>query len=94
MEDYGHIDDHTPSLAISVLPEHRGQGIGTCLLETLLACLQESGYSQVSLSVQKDNPALHLYLREGFALLDEHGTEFLMLRSLKKGADETEEVWQ
>ena len=60
----------------------------------LIACLQESGYSQVSLSVQKDNPALHLYLREGFALLDEHGTEFLMLRSLKKGADETEEVWQ
>ena len=92
MEDYGHIDDHTPSLAISVLPEHRGRGIGTCLLKTLLVCLQEAGYSQVSLSVQKDNPARHLYLREGFALLDEQGTEFLILRSLQTGADEAEEV--
>ena len=94
MEDYGHIDDRTPSLAVSVLPEHRGRGIGTCLLETLLVCLQEAGYPQVSLSVQKDNPALHLYLRKGFAILDEQGTEFLMLRPLQKGADETGEVWQ
>ena len=81
-------------VAESVLPEHRGRGIGTCLLETLLVCLQEAGYPQVSLSVQKDNPALHLYLRKGFAILDEQGTEFLMLRPLQKGADETGEVWQ
>ena len=27
MEDYGHIDNDTPSLAISLLPEYRGQGL-------------------------------------------------------------------
>ena len=32
MEDYGHIDNITPSLAISLLPEYRGLGIGTRLL--------------------------------------------------------------
>lgn len=29
MNDYGHIDDETPSLAISIYKEYRGQGIGT-----------------------------------------------------------------
>lgn len=36
MEDYGHIDGSTPSLAISLLPEYRGLGIGTRLLLTLV----------------------------------------------------------
>ena len=29
MNDYGHIDDDTPSFAISLYKEHRGMGIGT-----------------------------------------------------------------
>ena len=36
MEDYGHIDNDTPSLAISLLPEYRGLGVGTWLLNALL----------------------------------------------------------
>ena len=36
MADYGHIDNDTPSLAISLLPEYRGLGIGTRLLNDLL----------------------------------------------------------
>ena len=32
MNDYGHIDDDTPSLAMSVYQEYRGHGIGTALL--------------------------------------------------------------
>ena len=44
MEDYGHIDDDTPSLAISLLPGYRGRGIGTRLLGGLLRLLQENGY--------------------------------------------------
>ena len=43
MEDYGHIDNDTPSLAISLLPEYRGKGIGTRLLNDLLLLLQENG---------------------------------------------------
>ncbi len=79
MEDYGHIDNDTPSLAISLLPEYRGKGIGTRLLNNLLLLLQENGYQRASLSVQKENPALGLYQRAGFRIVAEKGTEYLML---------------
>ena len=82
MEDYGHIDSNTPSLAISLLPKYRGKGIGTMLLDHLLLLLQKNGYPRVSLSVQKENPALHLYQRAGFQILTEKGTEYLMLRDI------------
>lgn len=82
MQDYGHIDDRTPSLAISLLPEHRGLGIGAQLLHSLLLLLQENGYLRVSLSVQNANPALRLYERAGFRILAEKGTEYLMLRDI------------
>ena len=79
MADYGHIDNDTPSLAISLLPEYRGLGIGTQLLNALLLLLRENGYQRASLSVQKENPALRLYQRAGFRILAEKGTEYLML---------------
>lgn len=79
MEDYGHIDSCTPSLAISLLPEYRGQGTGTRLLNGLLLLLRENGYRRASLSVQKENPALLLYQRTGFRIAAEKGTKYLML---------------
>ena len=79
MEDYGHIDSSTPSLAISLLPEYRGRGIGTQLLNALLLLLRENGYQGASLSVQKENPALRLYQRVGFRIVSEKDTEYLML---------------
>ena len=79
MVDYGHIDNDTPSLAISLLPEYRGLGIGAQLLNALLLLLQENGCRRASLSVQKENPALRLYQRAGFRILAEKGTEYLML---------------
>ncbi len=87
MEDYGHIDSSTPSLAISMLPGYRGLGIGTQLLNGLLLLLQENGYLRASLSVQKENPALRLYERAGFQILAEKDTEYLMLRDIAKYID-------
>ena len=87
MEDYGHIDNDTPSLAISLLPEYRGMGIGTRLLNALLLLLQENGYRQGSLSVQKENPALRLYQRMGFKAVEEKSTEYLMLWKCPKHMD-------
>ena len=37
MNDYGHVDDQTPSLAISLYAAYRGKGIGTELLRAMLA---------------------------------------------------------
>ena len=68
---YGHIDENTPELAISVLPEYRGQGVGTMLMERLFDVLSEHGYRRTSLSVQKDNPAVRFYKRLGYEITDE-----------------------
>ena len=37
MNDYGHVDDETPSFAISLYKEYRGQGIGTRMMNEMLA---------------------------------------------------------
>ena len=66
MNDYGHIDNETPSLAISLYKEYRGLGIGTDMMKEILALLRSHGYKQVSLSVQKGNYAAKLYLKIGF----------------------------
>ena len=68
---YGHIDENTPELSISVLPEYRGQGVGTMLMERLFEVLRERGYRRTSLSVQKDNPAVRFYRRLVYEITDE-----------------------
>lgn len=82
MNDYGHVDDQTPSLAISVKKEHRGKGIGSRLLSTILQRLHDEGINSVSLSVQKANPAVRLHCRFGFMTLHETEEEYVMLREL------------
>ncbi len=78
MDDYGHIDNQTPSLAISLFKEYRGQGIGTQLLRQMLDLLRQKGYGQVSLSVQKENYALQMYQKAGFHVVADRGEEVLM----------------
>ncbi len=80
MQDYGHIDDETPSLAISLYPAYRGQGVGSALLKAMLKLLQHEGYAKVSLSVQKANDAVRLYQKLGFKIWDESTEEYRMVR--------------
>lgn len=61
MNDYGHIDNKTPSLAISLYKEYRHLGIGTALIKVMLQFLKEKQYNRVSLSVQKANYAVDMY---------------------------------
>lgn len=82
MDDYGHVDDDTPSLAIALRPECRGRGIGTALLAALLDALRRDGWARASLSVQRANPARRLYLRLGFEVLEERGEEDIMACNL------------
>ncbi len=79
MNDYGHIDDKTPSLAISLYKEYRGFGIGTAMIKKILALLKSHGYSQVSLSVQKANYAAKLYQKVGFEIVRENEEEYIMV---------------
>ena len=82
MNDYGHIDDDTPSLAISLYKEYRNQGIGTELLRRMILLLRQSGYKQVSLSVQKANYAARMYLNAGFKVVNENPEEYIMALDL------------
>ena len=79
MNDYGHIDAETPSLAISLYKDYRGFGIGTAMMNEILTLLKSHGYSRVSLSVQKANYATKMYLKIGFEIVKENEEEYIMV---------------
>lgn len=79
MNDYGHIDDETPSLAISLFEEYRHLGLGKELMKKMLQFLKDKGYKQISLSVQKANYAVHMYRKVGFQVLKENEEEYIMV---------------
>ena len=78
INDYGHIDDETPSLSISLLKDFRNHGIGTAMMKRILKTLKEQGYKQVSLSVQKENYALNMYKNVGFKIVRENEEDYIM----------------
>ena len=82
MDDYGHIADDIPSLAISLYKEYRNKGIGAQLLCQMLQQLRQDGYHQVSLSVQKENYATEMYLKAGFEVWKETQEEYVMVCNL------------
>ena len=84
MDDYGHIDDETPSFAISLYKEYRGLGIGTEMMKVMLAILKDRGYRQASLAVQKANYAVKMYRKVGFEIVDENDEEYIMVNRLAR----------
>ena len=83
MNDYGHIDNDTPSFAISLYKNYRGFGIGTDLMKEMLCILKDRGYKQASLAVQKANYAVRMYQKTGFEIVDENEEEYIMLCRLR-----------
>ena len=83
MDDYGHVDDDTPSFAISLYKEYRGRGIGTRLMKEMLSLLRMQGFGKASLAVQKANYAVRMYEALGFCTVDENEEEYIMVRRIK-----------
>ena len=84
MDDYRHIDDETPSLAISLYEEYRHLGLGTALMKEMLQFLRDKGYKQTSLSVQKANYAANMYRKIGLEVIKENEEECIMACQLQK----------
>jgi len=82
MNDYGHVDDDTPSLAISLYSEYRGKGTGSELLKRMLELLKAEGFKRVSLAVQKANYAVRMYEKAGFKIINENEEEYIMVCAL------------
>ncbi len=59
--------------------DRRGRGVGTKLLAELLTRARASGIERVSLSVEPDNFAYHLYERAGFVPVGRSGGSVTML---------------
>ena len=79
---YGYVNDRMPELAISVLPEYRGQTIGTQLMVRLFELLRARGYKQTSLSVQQKNPAVRFYQQLGYEVVSKNAEDFIMVKKL------------
>ena len=79
MDDYGHIDNETPSFAISLYAEYRNMGIGITLMRDMLELLKNKSYKRTSLSVQKVNYAVCMYQKVGFEVVDENEEEYIMV---------------
>lgn len=70
-------DDEMRLVDVALLPEARGKGHGTAILERILAEGAERGLP-VSIHVESENPALRLYQRLGFRHVDTNGVYHLM----------------
>ncbi len=64
-------------MEIALLPEHRGGGLGTALLEELMAEARATA-KPLTIHVEVYNPALRLYERLGFRKREDKGVYWLM----------------
>jgi len=79
---YGFVDPTIPEMSLAVVQAWRGRGVGTRLLNVLIANAREQGLASLSLSVEPDNGARRLYERAGFRQVDQVGGSLTMLLQL------------
>jgi GNAT superfamily N-acetyltransferase len=71
---------------IALLPPFRGRGLGTAILNAIIAEAAGQGLP-VSIHVERFNPALRLYERLGFEFVSEYGVYYLMRRPINEEPD-------
>jgi GNAT superfamily N-acetyltransferase len=67
---------------IALLPAYRGTGIGATILRDLLAEADAVG-KPVRIHVERENPALRLYQRLGFVMIEDKGVYLFMERGTR-----------
>lgn len=79
---YGFVNEKTPELGIALIPEMRGQSIGTELMKKTMMHAKKLGIQKISLSVEPENPSRKLYEKLGFEKTGLSGTSWTMVASL------------
>jgi ribosomal protein S18 acetylase RimI-like enzyme len=79
---YGFVDEETPELTIAVVPSRRQHGVGRELIDELLTRAADEGHEAISLSVEKESPAVAFYERQGFERVGESSGAWTMKRAL------------
>jgi GNAT superfamily N-acetyltransferase len=79
---YGFVAEDVPEVSMGVASARRGQGIGTVLLDGLVARARARGTRALSLSVEDGNRARVLYERAGFVVVGRLGDSDVMLLDL------------
>ncbi|MGI8592760.1 MAG: GNAT family N-acetyltransferase [Solirubrobacteraceae bacterium] len=67
---YGFVSESVPEVSMAVDEQARGAGLGTALLTALVDEAHRQGHPALSLSVLHENPAVRLYERLGFRLVE------------------------
>jgi ribosomal protein S18 acetylase RimI-like enzyme len=75
----GRLADEIRIVDIALLSDHRGVGIGSRLIDDVIAEADSAGLA-VRLHVEPWNPALRLYERRGFRVVAERGAYLFMER--------------
>lgn len=75
---------------LSLLPEWRGRGLGTAVLQSALSQADRDGRS-AELHVAEHNPARRLYERLGFVVTDVHPVYLQMVRPAASAEDGLEQ---
>jgi ribosomal protein S18 acetylase RimI-like enzyme len=70
-------EDEFRIVDIALMPKYRGQGIGSHFMRSIMSEAAEKGLP-VRIHVERDNPAMRLYLRLGFEQIDTNGIYHLM----------------
>jgi ribosomal protein S18 acetylase RimI-like enzyme len=77
---FDHWPDELRIVDIALLPEYQRKGLGSGILSATLREGQRLGLP-VRIHVELFNPALQLYMRLGFRVIDTHGAYYLLERT-------------
>jgi ribosomal protein S18 acetylase RimI-like enzyme len=76
---FGFVAAAIPELSIGVIAGARGRGVGKTMMRALVVEAEQRGLPGLSLSVEPDNHAIHLYAQLGFRRVGATGGAVTML---------------
>lgn len=80
---HGFVAPDVPELAIGVVPDRRGRGIGRALVRASADAARNRGLTHISLSVEHANPAVALYRAEGYQVVERRERAVTMVLALR-----------